>query len=269
MEYLIAVDLEGVHGVVGEPYKGLTSDHEEYAKAVENATDEVNEAVKALFDAGATDVYIWDCHAGKDNLDFTKIDSRAKKVFYKNDAYRMDFAKQRDFKGVVFIGYHSKEGSLKGVLAHTYNSSAIQYIKINGQSVGEIEIDSYVLAQYKVPPLFVASDTVAIEQAKQFSSEIVTVETKIGKSRNEAIFREKNDVLRDIYNGVKLSVKSNSKPCVTTCPLNVEIRYTRVEKAMEIYNKVRSDGAISVEYGEDAHVLQFVLQRPNQIPTLF
>ena len=46
MEYLIAVDLEGVHGVVGEPYKGLTSDHEEYAKAVENATDEVNEAAE-------------------------------------------------------------------------------------------------------------------------------------------------------------------------------------------------------------------------------
>ena len=42
MVCLIAVDLEGVHGVVGEPYKGLLRELPDYAKAVENATKEVS-----------------------------------------------------------------------------------------------------------------------------------------------------------------------------------------------------------------------------------
>ena len=55
MEYLISVDLEGVHGVVGEPYKSLTR-ASDFDTAVENAYFEINTAVKALFDNGADKV---------------------------------------------------------------------------------------------------------------------------------------------------------------------------------------------------------------------
>ena len=77
MKYLLAVDLEGAHGVVGEPYKGLIPGMKEYDKAVENVTKEVNAATEALYDYGATKVFVWDNHGNLDNLDFKKVDPRA------------------------------------------------------------------------------------------------------------------------------------------------------------------------------------------------
>ena len=60
MKYLIAVDLEGAHGVVGEPYIGLKPGMAEYDLAVRNVTEEVNAAIDALFDSGADEVFVWD-----------------------------------------------------------------------------------------------------------------------------------------------------------------------------------------------------------------
>ena len=78
-QYLVAVDLEGIHGVVGEPYKKLTASAD-YFNAVKNATKETNAVVKGLFDGGAELVAVWDNHGNGKNLDFSKIDSRVIRV---------------------------------------------------------------------------------------------------------------------------------------------------------------------------------------------
>ena len=56
-EYLIAVDMEGVHDVMGEPYnvsvRPIGVDTKQYATAVASATKEVNVAINALFESGA------------------------------------------------------------------------------------------------------------------------------------------------------------------------------------------------------------------------
>ena len=74
-QYLVAVDLEGIHGVVGTPYEGLVFGSQEYEKAVENAIDEVNAVVKGLFEGGANLVAVWDNHGGKKNLDPNRSNS--------------------------------------------------------------------------------------------------------------------------------------------------------------------------------------------------
>ena len=65
MEYLIAIDLEGIHGVVGEPYGKLSKDSPYHAPAAEAAALELNAAIKALFDNGATKVAVWDNQIGR------------------------------------------------------------------------------------------------------------------------------------------------------------------------------------------------------------
>ena len=200
MEYLIAVDLEGVHGVVGVPMSGLgkVACPEEYQKAVEGATVEINAATRALFDCGATKVFIWDNHAGGGNLDFSKIDSRAEKLEVDNKRPRMSFCKEHNFAGMLFLGYHAKEGT-PGVLAHTYNSSQNQYIKINGKQVGEFDLDACMAGGYGIPAIFAASDDVCLAQIKERNPETVTVLTKRAKGRNAAELRERADVEKDIY----------------------------------------------------------------------
>ena len=52
-------------------------------------------------------------------------------------------------KGLIFLGYHAKEGTKGGVLAHSYNSKGIQYIRLNGKDVCTLLFDHTVdLAPY-------------------------------------------------------------------------------------------------------------------------
>lgn len=268
MEYLIAVDLEGVHGVVGEAYVGLKKEIADYKIAVEAATEEINVAVNALFDSGATKVAVWDNHAGGGNLDFSKIDARATEIVgARENVRRMDFVKEHNFAGIIYIGYHSREGTLGGILAHTFSSTHIQYAKINGRPVGELDIDSYIAATYNMPPLFVASDNKGVEQLLAISPKAVGVITKFGKGRNEADFREDDIVLKEIYEGVARAVKANIPLCSCETPVDFEVRYTRMEYAAEVYKRAQS-ASIPVQYGDDAHTLQFKISAVNDMPYL-
>ena len=267
MEYLIAVDLEGIGGVVGEPYKTLTESRD-YKISTENAAREINSAVKALFNNGATKVAVWDNHGGKNNLDFSKTDERVEKVDWRAYPYRLDFANDYNFKGIIYLGYHSREGTFGGILAHTFSSVGIQYAKINGAEVGELEIDSYIAATHGISPLLVASDDVCVNQFKKTSPDTVSVITKYGKGRNKAELKDEEVVLTEIYNGVVKSIKSDIKPVGINCPLTLEARYTRAEKAEEIYQKALLDDAVTVQYGSDTHTLFFEIKKVNRIPSL-
>lgn len=268
MEYLIAVDLEGVRGVVGVPYKGFLRELDDYNKAIVAATEEINTAARALFDNGATKVAVWDNHGGGGNLDFSKIDSRVTEIVgARENARRMDFVKEHNFAGIIYIGYHSREGTLGGVLAHTFNSTQIQYAKINGRPVGELDIDSYIAATYNMAPLFVASDDKGVEQMQAISPKTVGVITKYGKSRNQADFRDDATVLSEIYEGVAKAIKSDIPLCPLGMPVHFEVRYTRMEFAAEKCERAKSAG-IPVQYGEDAHTLQFEISAVNDMPYL-
>lgn len=266
MEYLIAVDLEGIHGVVGEEMKTLT-DSFDYADAIEGATLEVNTAIRALFDCGATKVAVWDNHGGGNNLDFSMIDSRAIPVTGRYDKDRFDFVNEHNFSAVIFLGYHAKAGTLSGVLAHTYSSKNIQYVKLNGKAVGELAVDSYICAAHGIYPLLASSDAAGISEMKEICPSAETVVTKYGKSRNEATFKSREQVLREIYVSICRSIKLGSVNKVSGFPqsASLEIRYTRAERAYRIFKRVSAEGTVPVKYGEDAHILHFEIDSPQQI----
>ena len=265
MEYLIAVDLEGIHGVVGEPYSGLLKNLPDYKVAVDGAEKEINAAVRALFDNGATKVAVWDNHAGGGNIDFNNIDQRVIRINAKGDNRRFDFVKEHNFSGIVYLGYHAREGTLGGVLAHTYSSVAIQYIKFNGKPVGELDIDTYICANYGIAPIFAASDDICIDQFKTLAPKAANVVTKIAKGRNSADFIDEEKVLKNIYDGVSEATKNNCPIVSHPTPLSVEIRFTRMELAAEKLELAKKIG-IPVKYGEDAHILHFEIGSINDVP---
>lgn len=268
MEYLIAVDLEGVGGAVGKPNETLNKTPD-YAVAIENATKEINAAVAALFDNGATRVVVWDNHGSGKNLDFSKIDARAERAEATAFPYRMDFAKEYAFSGILYIGYHAMEGTFGGVLAHTFSSVAIQYVKINGRLVGELEIDSYIAATHNMPPLFLVGDDICVGQFLKSSPHTVSVITKYGKGRNKADLRDEEAILGEIYAGVAKCVGASVPVMPLACPAEVEVRYTRAEAAEDFYNKALLDkGVAEARYGEDTHTVFYTVREPNRIPYL-
>ena len=268
MQYLIAVDLEGIHGVVGEPNLGLRCSIADYQVAIEGAVVEINAAAKALFDSGATKVVVWDNHGGGGNIDFSKVDSRVEQIIPDNSLPRMYFCKDYNFAGILFIGYHAKEGTLGGVLAHTYSSVNNQYLKVNGQQLGELDFDSCIAGEFGIPALFAAGDDKATAQMLQCNPDTVTVLTKYGKGRNAADFRAREDVVKDIYDGVRLAVSKGVKPVTFRYDCDFEIRYTRMETAAAVYESLRAK-LLDLRYGEDAHTLQATLRNMDDLRLFF
>ena len=267
MQYLIVVDLEGVHGVVGEPFCTL-SDCADYEKAIRAATLEVNTAIEALFDGGAEKVLVWDNHGKGANLDFEKIDARAVRVDTTGNASRFDFVLPHKIDHILFFGYHAKEGTPRGVLAHTYSSVSIQYVKLNGVAVGELAVDSAICATHGISPLFIAADDMAIAEMRDVCPDITAVITKYGKGRNQADLRESADVLAEIYKGVREAMVAKRAAFSYNFPVPsvLEVRYTRAEKAAAKYEAWRDK--LPVRYGEDTHVLFFEIDTPKLIPKL-
>lgn len=269
MEYLISVDLEGIHGVVGEPYKSLTR-AADYNVSVENAYFEINAAISALFDNGAQKVAVYDYHGYSDNLDFSKLDSRVTKIYAKEEEPRFLFAKEHSFAGAVFIGYHAKEGTRGAVMAHTFNSVGVQYVKLNGETIGEIGVDAYLCNAYGIKPILIAGDDYCAAEAESCMSGIKTVVTKYGEGRNRARFRKREDVVGEIYDGVAEALCSPNEVRTPKFPesATLEVRYTRAETAEEIYAKVQKIGSPLAQYGADSHTLLFKITSADVIANL-
>ena len=139
------------------------------------------------------------------------------------------------FAGVMFIGYHARENTVNGVLAHTYSSEAYQYFKLNGQEVGEMQIDAAFAALKDVPVILCVSDYCAIEQAKESFPWAETVVTKKGLSWTSAVSKHPQAVCEEIRAAVNRAAQrlEEMKCRRLLSPLEVEIRYKKMEDASE------------------------------------
>lgn len=229
-KYFIGVDCEGVACAVGRYGAGLDGENLEFARR--EAALEANAAATALFDAGAREVIVWDNHHIGLNLDYRALDSRCGILL--GAGHRGRFAGiDESFAAVLFIGYHAMAGTRGATLCHTYSSSDIQYYKINGVEVGELEIDAAYAGEYGVPVLFCASDDLCVAEAKRFFGGIAAVETKKSLSWNSALSRHPDAVCRDIYETVKKAAEEGPKtaPFTFSSPVRVEIRFQRSDAA--------------------------------------
>lgn len=263
---LIALDLEGVNNVVGEPYNGLARDTEQWQVARAQAVLEVNAAAEALFDAGCEKVGLWDNHGGGGNVDVALLDKRITFIDVDLKRPRMYFA-EGEYDCICYFGYHAMEGTLGGVLAHTMNSKAIQYYKLNGSYIGEVDMDGYIAAEHGMPSVFFAGGNIACAQAKRAIPYIETTETKTELSRNEAIFRDNGELLRDIKAKIVKAVSAEQTALTLKYPAVMEKSFKRVEDAASYFKRLLDNG-FSPRYlddgilGKDAHT---VLSTVNNI----
>lgn len=246
---LISLDLEGVNRVVGEPYSGLARNTEQWHIAREQAVLEVNAAADALFEAGVEVVGLWDYHAASSNVDVNALDPRITVISTDPHKPRLYFA-EGNYDCVCYFGYHTMEGTLGGVLAHTMSSQSVQYYKINGRYVGEVDIDAYITAAVGIPSRFFAGGDLTCKQAKRAINEIVTVTTKKEISRNEAIFRDNDELLEDIRKTIVKAVQTYVEPHPLPMPATLEKSFKRVEDAAKYLSRLRSLG-INADYLDD------------------
>ena len=265
---LIAVDLEGVNKVVGYPYHGL-GDGDEYEIAKTEAVNEINILAKELFKQGVKTVGVWDNHGCGNNLDFKKIDKRVIEFSHITDnVHRAEFCIPYGFDGVIFLGYHTMEGTIGGVLAHTFSSSTIQYIKIGKKCVGESEIDSNYFLEMGIRPIMYIGDDLFIKEVKKYSKKAIYVETKKALGRNKAEFSDEKVLKRKLKAGVKKAIKTESETKRFNFPAKVEIRYTRTERAGEIKDILGEKFNLNAEYSGDAHTLTLTVNNYTELKAI-
>ena len=244
---LLLCDLEGVNNVVGEPYKGLGRDSEQWEIARRQASFELNAAADALFAAGAEKVGLWDNHGGGGNIEADDLDPRI--VSEKPQGPRLSFARGK-YDCICFFGYHAMEGTLGGVLAHTMSSATVQFYRLNGAYIGEVDMDAAIAASHGIPCCFFAGGDIACAQARRAVEGITTVVTKKELSRNRAVFRDNEELFREIREKITEAVRTERAPKRLSFPCEMEKSFKRVEDAAAYLERLLSSG-IRAEHPED------------------
>lgn len=156
MKVFISADIEGIACVVSREDTKLEG--QEYERAREWMTAEVNAAIEGCLEAGATEFVVADSHGHMRNLLAEKLHEKALLVRGSPRPGTMAEGIGADTSAAMFIGYHSMAGNAHGVLAHTYLGGTFYQIRLNGKVYGEPGINAAIAGHYGVPVALVAGD---------------------------------------------------------------------------------------------------------------
>jgi D-amino peptidase len=195
----ISFDIEGISGISSwDEVAQKSSMLREYRKI---ATQEVNAAIQGI-KAGHKrigEIVVCDSHAGGENLIVTDLESGVQVIKGSPRRHYMVEGINRDFDILFCIGYHAMVGSKSAGMDHTYSSSVVYNIKINGQYVGETEINAALAGYYSVPIGLVSGDDILAKEVRRFfGNKVEMVITKYGISRFSAKCRLPSEVHAEI-----------------------------------------------------------------------
>src|SRR5688500_15362841 len=160
----ISGDMEGISSINGDDQ--TSAGQPEYGRARKLMAEDANAAIRGAFDGGATDVLVNDSHGGQRNLLPEDLDQRARLISHSFKRHGMMEGLDESFDAVIFVGYHAKADSPRGVFAHT-GSGVVKDLVVNGKSVGEGGMNARLAQWFGVPVVMVTGDDVAVEQQKE------------------------------------------------------------------------------------------------------
>ncbi|MBL6990351.1 MAG: M55 family metallopeptidase [Bacteriovoracaceae bacterium] len=211
MKVFISADIEGVTGICHRDE--ILSDKPEYKVFQLQMTKEVLAACRGAIAAGAKEILVKDAHATGRNIlgdDLPKEVSLSRG--WSGHPYLMMDGIDNTFDAVVYIGYHSRAGSLHNPLAHSFSGRKIHEVKINGHLMSEFLINSYIASSEKVPVIFLSGDDGLCQSAKRYNEKIKTVSTQKGVGA-ATIAQSPKKSLEEIEAGVNFgltNIKTNS-----------------------------------------------------------
>jgi len=196
LKIFISVDMEGIWGLVSSSH--VSHDSSEYNRTRRLMTQEANWAIEEAFNNGATEVVVNDSHSNMDNLLIEELDPRAQLISGGPKPLSMMEGIDDTFDGVIFVGYHTRAGTINGVFNHTYSGKSIANVTINGKRMGECGINAGVAGYFGVPILAISGDDLLAAQAREEIGDLETIIVKKAISRYSAHNFSKETV-RDLY----------------------------------------------------------------------
>jgi len=181
MKILIATDMEGITGVT--TWDQVTPGHAEYARFRKQMTEDVNAAIRGAFDAGAEEVIVADGHWNGSNILVEELDPRAKLNTGSPSPFSMMQGIDESVAGVMFIGYHARNGSPNAILDHTWSSRTVANVWLNDILTGEYGLNAAVAGHFGVPVIMVSGDQPACAQVSELLGDVETAVVKQASGR--------------------------------------------------------------------------------------
>lgn len=181
MKILIAVDMEGISGVVN--WDQVDPGHTEYARFRKIMTDDVNAAIQGLRESGDCEIVVADGHWNGSNILVEALDAHAHLNSGTNSALSMVQGIGPDINGVIFVGYHARAGTLNAILDHTWSNKCVANVWLNGSLVGEVGLNAAVCGHFGAPVIMVTGDQAVCAETKALVGDLETIEVKRTVSR--------------------------------------------------------------------------------------
>lgn len=144
-------------------------------------TGEINAAVDGFLAGGADEVIVWDGHGTANNLSATTIHPKAKLIM---GALPNLMTLERKYTAVAFVGQHAMGNVQNAIMAHSFSSLGIQYMKLNGKPVGEVDVRAAMAGHFGSPVIFLSGDQAAADELHAIVPQAVTAVVKKALMRN-------------------------------------------------------------------------------------
>jgi D-amino peptidase len=176
MKYFISLDMEGG--------AGLASWSETSQEQRELMTGETCAAIEGIRSVdGDAAILIADSHSHGQNLVLDRLPQDVQVVRgYPRPLYMIEGADET-CDAALFVGYHAPVGTRNGSMDHTYSSSAIYEVLVNGHVVGETELNMVLLSRLGIPFIFGSGDEEYCGFSRQFFPHAGFITTKWATGR--------------------------------------------------------------------------------------
>ena len=231
LNVFLLTDVEGISGI--DSIDVMDREAPVYESTRLRLCEEINLAVTAALEAGATRVYYLDGHAGGGNVIEERIHPAAIKCSLA-DWQRL--LREGEIDCMIELGAHARAGTVGGFLDHTLSSKSIFSITVNGVEMSEFSLHAILCSQHGGPTVAVTGDETACAQAREYIPEIYTGAVKVASCRNRATTYENADEI--IASTVKKALADYRsvplyRPDFPLCITQVFYRTDMCEEALE------------------------------------
>lgn len=185
MKLFIAIDLEGICGVVSEADTAREGAAAQRARAHMRA--DLDAVLAGCAAAGADEVVVCDAHDDGRSLDPDGLPPWATLVSGSPAPGSMLEGLAPDCDAALFVGYHGRAGTPGAVLEHTWTYD-VYSVAVGDVEIGEFGIGALVAGELGVPAVYLSGDDKAAAQAEELVPGIVTTVVKTGVRREAARF---------------------------------------------------------------------------------
>jgi len=251
MKILISADMEGITGVT--TWDQVTPGHTEYFRFRKVMTADVNAAVRGACEGGADELVVADGHWNGTNILIEELDPRAKLNTGSPSPLSMMQGIDQSVDGVLFVGYHARQGSRMAVLDHTWSDTCVANVWLNEMPAGEYTMNAALAGHYGVPILMATGDQAACQQMIEQLGALETVAVKQGTGRYSAECLPANITQPMIEQCAKRSVQKLLKkgvlsPFMLKTPIKVTVELQgsdMADRAMLLPGVSREDHKLS------------------------